>query len=90
MAAILIVLAGIVATLYHYIGFPKQTEESHFEFGSNVINALSIAWIMLVLARNESKTDDMFGKAIRRELSTILLMIFVSASYSMLKLFKAL
>ena len=88
--AYLIILIGLVATVFYRIQFPEKADGSYFEFGSNVINLLSISWIGFVLWRNERKSDDAFGKAVRREISTVLLMIFLAATYSILTLMKSL
>ena len=89
LAALFIVVAGLLATLAMYVYDPSRLDATYVEFGSNLINVLSIAWIVIVLARFEKKTDDVFGRAMRKEISTILLMIFVSGAYSAIKLLRS-
>jgi hypothetical protein len=89
LAALIIVVAGLLATLGMYIIDPSKPDGSYVEFGSNLINVLSIAWIIIVLARFEKRTDAVFGRAMRKEISTILLMIFVSGAYSAIKLLRS-
>ncbi len=86
MAAIIIVIFGLLATMATFVLNPGLPNESYTEFGSNLVNSLSILWIIIVLLRNHRRSDLDFGRAMRGELSTILLMIFVSGSYSMLRL----
>ena len=88
--AYLIILIGLLATVAYRIYVPDKADGAYVEFASNIVNILSIGWIMFVLWRNERKSDDVFGKAIRKEISTVLLMILLAATYSILTLMKSL
>ncbi len=92
MAAILIVVAGLLSTVARYLFDlhidTKRADSFYIEFGASVINTLSIVWILIVLAMNRGKSEQDYGKSLRNEESTILLMVFTSGAYSMLSLFK--
>lgn len=88
MAAIVIVVLGLLSTVACYFLWSGKDDSFYVDIGASVINALSILWIIIVLMANKKKTETEFGKAIRDEESTILLMVFVSGAYSILSLLK--
>ena len=88
--AFLILLIGIVATVFYRIRFPEQPEEACIGFGSNVINLLSITWILLVLWWNRDESEQGFGKAMKKEVPTLSIMIFLAGTHSILLLMKPL
>jgi succinate-acetate transporter protein len=86
MAAIIIILLSIIATIVHMVVGEGRNLDAEIQFGTTVLNACSLFWLCLVLGVNEKKTHEKFGEAVRREMPTLLLALFISFSYSAISL----
>jgi H+/gluconate symporter-like permease len=90
LAAFFIVIVAVVATIFRLTTGDSKPDEFYFEFASNIANALSIIWLILVLIRNVNSDDGKLGRAIRAEMSTIVLMVLTTGVYSAIRIFKML
>jgi fluoride ion exporter CrcB/FEX len=90
VAAYIIILLSVAGALLRmHFGRPLDLHED-IEFGTFVLNALSLLWFGFILAKNERKPHAEFGEAVRREIPTVLLALFVSLAYSLITLFHTL
>jgi hypothetical protein len=90
LAAIIFVVLGIAAAVLRFFANPGLTDEEYASFGSAIVNTLSITWLALVLVWFERRPDLEFGRALRREMPTILLMIFTTGIPTVLKILRSL
>jgi hypothetical protein len=85
MAAFIILLFSLTAALTKFIYF-RESLEASVEFGTLLLNSLSLLWFALVLAKNERSTDAQFGRAVRREMPAVVLALTISLLYSAVRL----
>jgi len=82
VAGFFIILISLAVTLLR-MGLSHDFDtNSAIEFGTATLNSLSILWLAFVIARNEKKHHAEFGEAIRREMPTVIIALFISLVYS--------
>lgn len=86
-AALVILLVSVAATAVWTIVVRSGVDAS-IEFGTLLLNSLSLLWLGFVLAKNESVTDAKFGRAVRKEMSTVVLALSTLLIYSVVRLIK--
>jgi hypothetical protein len=82
-AFIIIVLSAAAVVLRMTLGADPGTN-TLLEFGTATLNGLSLLWLGLVLAMNEKKSHAAFGEALRGEMPTVIIALFISLVYSLI------
>lgn len=88
-ATLSIVLLSVIATVLR-MAVTHENLESTIDFATFVLNSLSLLWLCIVLRRHEKSHHADFGEAIRREMPTLLIALFISLIYSVVMLFRML
>jgi hypothetical protein len=90
VSAIFIAFIALLLIVSRLIFGKPEPEEFYYEFASNIVNALSILWLLLVLIYHRKSNDATLGVSIKLEMSTIALLVITTGVYSALRIFKML